>query len=733
VPSLNDGDWHHLAFVRDATGDSLELYLDGVSQGSQSAPVSALTIDVDGLVIGQEQDVVGGGFDAAQALDGLLDDYYIIDSMLTAQEIATLAEPPEDVTPPTAVGSFSTYSNGLAVNLAWSKATDPESHIGAYRIYRGTQSGEGKTLLAEVSAGHRSYVDTATDPVTTYYYEISAVNGDDLEGPRSDEESATTAESGGPGDPDVLGYWSLDDGLGTVAADASSHGNDGTVVGSASWTSGSINGALTLGATADLVDVPKRAIDDEDTLTLALWTKLNRSGSHTLVSAANNNNNNELLLIVKNPTLLRFFTGEATNTRVDWSVPSLNDGEWHHIAVVRDSGTDQVELFLDGQSKGAQATPLNRLNVVSGGFVFGEEQDVVGGGYDPDQALDGSLDEVWIYNRVLAVEEIEELAMFTPDTTPPTAPTGLTAVTDELSINLTWSPASDADTGVAKYRVYRSTSSEGPWTKIVTRGGNSTSYTDRNTLPATKYYYLVKAVDGAGNVGEPSNIDFATTVDAIESLIGHWELDETEGTVAVDSSLYERDSNLKGNPIWSTGVIGGGLHIDPDGDYLKLRRAILNGADTVTVAMWVKAEDSGTHALFSGANGGNSNEILLLIKNDTEIRFFTGEKSSSNASWTVPTMTDGQWHHVAVVRDSVKDKVELFVDGVSYGKKSKDLLPLDIAAGGLLMGQEQDSVGGGFDVDQALHGNLDDVRIYDRPLSPAEVEELAFGAPAAGN
>jgi hypothetical protein len=726
VPTLNDGDWHHLAFVRDAAGDSLELYLDGVSQGSQAAPVSAMTIEAGGLLIGQEQDSVGGGFNVDQALHGLLDDYYIYDRTLTAEEIAALAEPPADVTPPTAVGSFAASSNGLAVNLAWSGATDPESDIAAYRIYRDTVSGLEKQLLAEVPSGHRSYVDTATDPLTTYYYEISAVNGDELEGPLSPEVNSTTAETGGPGDPDVLGYWSFDDGEGALATDLSSHGNDGTVVGSAAWTTGPINGALTLDSSGNLVDVPRRAIDEQDTMTIALWTKLNRGGTHSLISAANNSNNNELLLIVKKPTLLRFFTGESASSRVDWSVPSINDGEWHHIAVVRDSGSDQVELFLDGQSRGAKSTPLNRIFVTRNGLVFGEEQDVVGGGFNPDQALDGSLDELWIYNRVLSVREIEELALYTPDETPPTAPTELVATANELSIALSWNAASDDDTGVAKYRVYRAMSVEGPWTKIATRGGGSTSYTDHNTLPNTKFYYFVKAVDGAGNVGEWSNVASATTAYASESLIAHWKLDEVEGTVAFDSSLYERNASLRGSPEWGTGVIGNGLNLNPATDYLKLRRSILNGADTLTVAMWMKADSAGTHALFSGANDGNSNEVLLLVKNDTEVRFFTGEQSKSNASWTVPTLTDGQWHHVAVIRDSVNDKVELFVDGKSFGKVAKDLLPLDIAAGGLLMGQEQDSVGGGFNVNQALDGCLDDVRIFDRPLSPLEIQALAF-------
>ena len=43
---------------------------------------------------------------------------------------------------------------------------------------------------------------------------------------------------------DLVGWWRLDDGAGTTAADSSSGGNDGTFVGSPQWTAGKVGGAL---------------------------------------------------------------------------------------------------------------------------------------------------------------------------------------------------------------------------------------------------------------------------------------------------------------------------------------------------------------------------------------------------------------------------------------------------------------------------------------------------------
>ena len=106
-----------------------------------------------------------------------------------------VADLPEDLTPPSAVGNFGAAPNGLAVNLSWSAATDSESGIAAYRIYRDTAPGVDKNdFLVEIG----NLTDTIDTPVvaqTTYYYRVSAVNGAGLEGPLSNEDSATTPAS----------------------------------------------------------------------------------------------------------------------------------------------------------------------------------------------------------------------------------------------------------------------------------------------------------------------------------------------------------------------------------------------------------------------------------------------------------------------------------------------------------------------------------------------------------
>lgn len=89
------------------------------------------------------------------------------------------------------------------------------------------------------------------------------------------------------------------------------------------------------------------------------------------------------------------------------------------------------------------------------------------------------------------------------DTTPPTAPTGLTATAlSATQLSLRWNASTD-NVAVAGYRVYRNGTLVGSTT--------STSYTDGSAAPATGYSYTVRAYDAAGNTSASSTTASVTT------------------------------------------------------------------------------------------------------------------------------------------------------------------------------------------------------------------------------
>jgi hypothetical protein len=91
------------------------------------------------------------------------------------------------------------------------------------------------------------------------------------------------------------------------------------------------------------------------------------------------------------------------------------------------------------------------------------------------------------------------------DTSPPAAPANLVAsATSSSQVELNWSAASD-DTGVVRYQVFRN-ASPSPVAEPT-----STGYLDGGLTGGTTYTYVVRAVDGAGNVSPASAPATATT------------------------------------------------------------------------------------------------------------------------------------------------------------------------------------------------------------------------------
>ena len=109
-----------------------------------------------------------------------------------------------------------------------------------------------------------------------------------------------------------------------------------------------------------------------------------------------------------------------------------------------------------------------------------------------------------------------DVAMVSGDTTPPPAPTSLTAAAGDAQVRLDWIASTASD--VAGYRVYRSTSTpvalSGPISGASLVSG--TSFTDSTAQNGTAYHYVVVAVDTSGNASSASATADATPQPAVD-------------------------------------------------------------------------------------------------------------------------------------------------------------------------------------------------------------------------
>ncbi|MHB1034612.1 MAG: lamin tail domain-containing protein [Pirellulales bacterium] len=89
-----------------------------------------------------------------------------------------------DNTPPTAPSNLvATPASGTRIDLAWNAASDPESNIYYYKIYR-----DGIAIGTSTTTTYRSM---DLDEAATYSFEVAAVNYDNLEGPKTAPVTAT--------------------------------------------------------------------------------------------------------------------------------------------------------------------------------------------------------------------------------------------------------------------------------------------------------------------------------------------------------------------------------------------------------------------------------------------------------------------------------------------------------------------------------------------------------------
>ena len=88
-------------------------------------------------------------------------------------------------------------------------------------------------------------------------------------------------------------------------------------------------------------------------------------------------------------------------------------------------------------------------------------------------------------------------------------------------------------------------------------------------------------------------------------------------------------------------------------------------------------------------------------------------------------MNSGKFRHACVTWHPSGGQFNLYVDG-SFASVNEQINGAYLPGGGVwIIGQEQDTVGGGFDPGQAFVGELTELHVWDRVLSPAEIKDLA--------
>ncbi|MCW8833317.1 MAG: LamG domain-containing protein, partial [Colwellia sp.] len=152
-------------------------------------------------------------------------------------------------------------------------------------------------------------------------------------------------------------------------------------------------------------------------------------------------------------------------------------------------------------------------------------------------------------------------------------------------------------------------------------------------------------------------------------------------------------------------------------NYAILDENILTGKTDFSISLWAKTSKTSNQSILSGA-GASTNELIMWFTSHT--RFLPYLKGSQNGTITTDSIADNNWHHIVWTRQGSQSC--LFVDKVLQGCVTQTTLPLSIQS--LILGQEQDSVGGRFSSSQAFDGLIDEFLIFEQAISVADIATI---------
>lgn len=159
-------------------------------------------------------------------------------------------------------------------------------------------------------------------------------------------------------------------------------------------------------------------------------------------------------------------------------------------------------------------------------------------------------------------------------------------------------------------------------------------------------------------------------------------------------------------------------------DRLSIPYTVMEGLGNFTISVWLRITTlhggSLIHTFFSAARSGQDNAVLLCYHPNNDQWEY--QVAPSNLLFDDGAIEGMDWHHLAFVRNG--DMATLYVDKRHIAQQKITEAAINVDPGGVLLGQDQDSVGGSFDAGQCWSGDVDNLRIYNRALSESEIQIL---------
>jgi hypothetical protein len=457
---------------------------------------------------------------------------------------------------------------------------------------------------------------------------------------------AEGAEETGPG---PVGYWSFDEGYGTVAHDESGQGNDGTVMG-AIWKGEEecVSGkCLWFNDTTNYVD-----LGDSDNLSFVA------NGSDSAFSFSS-------WIYMNDATLFPIITKAQELGMGEWTIYLDSDDKIKFLLV--DTDDDYIGRFYN--------TPLTTL----------ENQWVhIAGSYDGSESSSG----ITIFINGQRLDD----ANYNSGTY-----NGMTNTASRVGIGVIEYAGAFAAGKIDEVKIY-------PYAR---------------TADQIKQDYNAGLAGVKANTGVSASFGGTSDKWMSDGLVGYWKFDESATTSgAIDSSGNGNTGTYYGDASTTAGKFGNSyIGTGIDGDHINISSDAGDELDffgSFSIVLWVKPNDIANRVSWIEKYWSDSYKLGRYINGDN-IAFFINGTGINGGDCII-----GEWMHVVAVYDSRIKTARIYKNS-------------DRVAQGIVDPPEGDSNSdlriGGRQNDDHFNGQIDEVRIYNRALSPSEVKKLYEWAP----
>ena len=244
------------------------------------------------------------------------------------------------------------------------------------------------------------------DDVRIYNRALSQAEVTQLYGSYNPKIQVSTLQQG------LVGYWPLDqDSLksSTVVADKTPYANNGTMVGSPTFTTdqkGQASKAMSFNGTSQYIDTgASSTLDGFTTMSISSWFKTSTEDMGVLVGKHPGGSGPYYLgggTNISGLNTIRFMMSNSSGIRVNYDVSnsSYYNGSWHFLVGVYDGST--MYIYFDGTPIGLTTTQTGSVRSMTSNFIIGDWQ-------GHSNKFNGSIADVRIYNRALSASEVKAL------------------------------------------------------------------------------------------------------------------------------------------------------------------------------------------------------------------------------------------------------------------------------------------------------------------------------------